>query len=57
MHNKTAMTMAMMSKTIDATIIVTMIIKLDVPPYFKSPTPDKGKIALYVISIRYVHNI
>ena len=39
LHNRTAIMMAMMSKTIDATTIVTMIIRLEVPP-FNNPTPE-----------------
>ena len=40
LHNRTAIMMAMMSKTIDATIMVTMMIRLEVPP-FNNPTPEK----------------
>ena len=44
LHNRTAIMMAIMSKTMDATTIVTMIIRLEVPPYFNNPTPKKRNL-------------
>ena len=31
---------AMISRTIEATTMVTMMIRLEVPPYFSKPTPE-----------------
>ena len=40
LHKRTAIMIAMMRRTIEATTMVTMMIKFDAPPYFSKPTPE-----------------